>query len=213
MKRLNVNMVEDSGTFAIILKCLLQQNNMTQGELAEATGMSCATISHYARGKSTPSQGNLEKIAKCLNVSPYMFYGDIDNLYPYTSSVSSIFPIRLNEMIREKGITQEELAKAIGVSRQSVNYYINGRQLPTSDVIKAISEYFDKPIDFFINVKMDNIVKTTKFYVNSMPSKSMECPFMKCELSFNEFECKCGGTCDLKDGVCSYLTTMEEKHE
>ena len=37
------------------------------------------------------------------------------------------FSIRLDFLINEKGITESELAKRIGVSRESINYWRHGK--------------------------------------------------------------------------------------
>ncbi len=47
----------------------LTDKQMTQGALAEASGMSATVISQYCCGKSDPTRASLIKIAKALNVN------------------------------------------------------------------------------------------------------------------------------------------------
>ncbi len=46
-------------------------------------------------------------------------------------------------------ITQDELAKKIGVSRQTINSIEKGRYVPSTVLALKLSELFDKPINEF----------------------------------------------------------------
>lgn len=54
---------------------------------------------------------------------------------------------RLKEIRKEKGITQEELANAIEVSRQIVGSLENGRYNPSIILAFKIANYFDLIIE------------------------------------------------------------------
>ena len=58
---------------------------------------------------------------------------------------------RLENRIRilraEKGITQEELGKACGLSRQSINAVETGKFVPTIITAIKISRYFKKNVE------------------------------------------------------------------
>ena len=112
MKKIETEDINNYGKFAVILKCLLMKKSVTQGKLAEATGLSEATITHYIKGKTTPSQKNMQKIADALGVSTSEFYTDIKEYAPYMDNNEATFSYRLNQLISEKGITQSQLAKA-----------------------------------------------------------------------------------------------------
>ena len=204
-KKIEIDDIMKYGRFAVILRCILDKKKMTQRDLAKLTGMSPATITHYINGQSTPSQTNLDKIAKCLDISPKAFFDDVEYFTPYLNSTMEKFSLNLNNMLREKGMRQEDLARVIGISRQSVNYYLNGKQLPREDVMARISAVFEKPISAFFADSDEPIVSKQKIYVTAMPSDKTECIFAK------YFECKLGGVCDLADGKCSYLSVLEEK--
>lgn len=58
---------------------------------------------------------------------------------------------RLEEIRKQKGITQEELAKILEVSRQTVGSLENGRYNPSIILAFKIARYFEMAIeDIFI---------------------------------------------------------------
>lgn len=57
------------------------------------------------------------------------------------------FNERLQELRKQKGLTQEELAEALYVSRTAVSKWESGRGYPNIDSLKAISKYFSVTID------------------------------------------------------------------
>ena len=46
---------------------------------------------------------------------------------------------RLNEVICKSGMTEAELGRKVGVSRQSINQYKKGERTPSLDVIEKIA--------------------------------------------------------------------------
>ena len=54
---------------------------------------------------------------------------------------------RLEEIRKERNITQEELAKVLEVSRQTVSSLENGRYNPSIILAFKISKYFNMPIE------------------------------------------------------------------
>lgn len=58
---------------------------------------------------------------------------------------------RIEEIRKEKGIRQDELAKHMGVSRQTISSLENGRYNPSILLAYKIARYFDMTIeDVFI---------------------------------------------------------------
>lgn len=57
------------------------------------------------------------------------------------------FNEKLQQLRKRKGITQEELAEAIFVSRTAVSKWESGRGYPSIDSLKALSEFFEVTID------------------------------------------------------------------
>jgi len=57
------------------------------------------------------------------------------------------FNEKLQELRRQKGLTQEELANALYVSRTAVSKWELGKGLPSLESLKAISKLFSVTID------------------------------------------------------------------
>lgn len=54
---------------------------------------------------------------------------------------------RIEEIRKERGINQEELAKAFGVSRQTISSLENGRYNPSIELAYRLSKYFGMLIE------------------------------------------------------------------
>ncbi len=64
---------------------------------------------------------------------------------------------RVEELRKEKGLNQEEFAKALKVSRQTVSSIENGKYNPSLDLAFDIAEFFGKTIEeIFIYERSDN---------------------------------------------------------
>ena len=57
------------------------------------------------------------------------------------------FNEKLQELRKQKGLTQEELAAALFVSRAAVSKWESGRGYPNIDSLKALAQYFSVSID------------------------------------------------------------------
>jgi putative transcriptional regulator len=54
---------------------------------------------------------------------------------------------RIESIRKERGIRQEEFAKALGVSRQTISSLENGRYNPSIQLAFKIARYFDMAIE------------------------------------------------------------------
>ena len=61
--------------------------------------------------------------------------------------VDDIMKNRIEEIRNQKGIRQEELAKLMGVSRQTISSLENGRYNPSILLAHKISKYFGMTIE------------------------------------------------------------------
>lgn len=61
------------------------------------------------------------------------------------------FNKKLQELRKQKGLTQEELAAALYVSRTAISKWESGRGYPNIDSLKAIAQYFDITIDALLS--------------------------------------------------------------
>lgn len=65
---------------------------------------------------------------------------------------------RLEELRKQRGIRQDELADALGISRQTVSSLENGRYNPSILLAFKLSRYFQLPIEgiFFDEEETDD---------------------------------------------------------
>ena len=64
--------------------------------------------------------------------------------------MTSPFPYRVKSARIQKGITQTQLAQALGISKQAISQYEHGRKKPESSTLIALAQYFNKPVDYFL---------------------------------------------------------------
>ncbi len=53
----------------------------------------------------------------------------------------------LKKTLKQQGITQTSFAKVMGCSKQAVNYWVNGKTMPSTKRMKNISEYLKVSIE------------------------------------------------------------------
>lgn len=58
----------------------------------------------------------------------------------------------IKELRREKGISQRELAAAMGLGTTAINNYENGYRTPDADVVIRLSKYFDVSTDYLLGM-------------------------------------------------------------
>lgn len=62
-----------------------------------------------------------------------------------------MFEHRLYQLRKERGLSQEELANEVGVSRQAVQKWESGAAQPTLDKLTALAKYFGVTLDWLVN--------------------------------------------------------------
>lgn len=60
------------------------------------------------------------------------------------------FSDRLKQLRKENGLTQAELAKALGVSASTVALWETGRRKPQFEMFDKLSGYFDRSMDYIL---------------------------------------------------------------
>ncbi len=76
---------------------------------------------------------------------------------------------------RSRGISQQKLADALGISQQSVNQYENHSIEPDISTLTRMAEYFETTIDFIVGrtTAQQIIEKTEAYYLNEDESDVM----------------------------------------
>ena len=67
-----------------------------------------------------------------------------------------MFPERLKQLRKEKGLTQVTLAETLGVSKGTVAMWETGKRMHGFDMLARLSELFDKGVDYIIGTSEDH---------------------------------------------------------
>ncbi|MBQ3835457.1 MAG: helix-turn-helix transcriptional regulator [Elusimicrobia bacterium] len=67
---------------------------------------------------------------------------------------------KVKEILKLKNITQTQLAKKLGVHKQSLTVWLNGNKNPRIETIAKIAEILNVPIIDLLETKTKNIAKT-----------------------------------------------------
>lgn len=69
-----------------------------------------------------------------------------------TADYNGVFAVRLRGCMEKQGITQSELAKEIGKTRQAVNFYTLGETVPDADALILISRRLGVSADYLLGL-------------------------------------------------------------
>ena len=73
------------------------------------------------------------------------------------------FPEKLRQMRKSAGLTHEQLANAVGLTRTSIIKYEQGDSLPRTDKIyMRIAEFFNVSVDYLKNDSEDDFAKAVE---------------------------------------------------
>ncbi len=65
----------------------------------------------------------------------------------------NIINIRLKELRTQNGLTQSQLATAIGVTQSCIAKWENGKNYPTVQNIILLSKFYCKKVDYLVGLK------------------------------------------------------------
>ena len=69
---------------------------------------------------------------------------------------------KIYSLRKKSGLSQEQLAEQLGVSRQAISKWESGQSIPESDKLIAISRYFVVSLDYLINEDIEQDVNSLK---------------------------------------------------
>lgn len=81
--------------------------------------------------------------------------------------ISSLIPSRITEARESRSMSMDELAKNIGVTRQSISKYERGIISPTSEMLQAISLSLGFPVEFFYKPEGNTCASTSPLFFRS----------------------------------------------
>lgn len=152
------------------IRTLRNDQKITQKELGEACGIAESTIRRYELGKLNPKYETRKKIADALGVPVFQLLPDDA---PHTKALDKncySFGDKMLAVRKEKHITQEELAKKLGISLNAVGRYERGERDPQFLTACKIAQVLDAPLDSFVPNELKPFNDTSKinFHENIM---------------------------------------------
>ena len=92
---------------------------------------------------------------------------------------------RIRELRKIKGISQDELAEKLGVSRQAISKWENEQSIPDIDKVISLSNYFDVSTDYLLK-GVEPVTSMNKKYKNLfLLSFAIVFALVSCVLSFS----------------------------
>lgn len=149
-------MPEYNGKFPTRLRQLIDESGMSQQEVADIFSVKRTrqSISLYTTGKSKPDYEDIRELAAYFGVSIDWLVGLSDVRQDRRKSepidrFSEYFGARIRDQRVLVGYeNQNELAKAVGISVQSLSAYEKGRRLPNAKVLRALAEALHCSTDY-----------------------------------------------------------------
>jgi transcriptional regulator with XRE-family HTH domain len=69
-----------------------------------------------------------------------------------TYEFTNVFKDRLKELIDKSEFNQREVAEKIGISKQTISFYVNGKRLPDIDTVYKLSKFFQVSSDYLLGL-------------------------------------------------------------
>lgn len=64
----------------------------------------------------------------------------------------ALFPTRLRELRKEKGVSQQQMADLIHISKSALGYYETGDSLPNAKAVAVMAEFFGVSADYLLGL-------------------------------------------------------------
>ena len=65
-------------------------------------------------------------------------------------NVKQIFAVRLKALREERGMSQNQLAKELGISRGSISFYENGQRTADIETLEKVARFFKVDYDYLM---------------------------------------------------------------
>jgi len=129
---------------------LMQINGFNQVALEKVSGIRHTNISDFLSGKHLPSYDNIIKLSEVFNCSIDFLLGKAEFSSEESFYSPPTFSIRLRQILKENGVSQEKLKKDLNVSGSVLYKWLKGTNKPSAESLIALSNYFDCSIDYLI---------------------------------------------------------------
>ncbi len=85
-----------------------------------------------------------------------------------------MFSEKLKTLRKQHGITQEQLAKELGIGTSTIGMYESNIRKPSYKVLKKISNYFNVSVDYLVNEAEYENTFNLDFYIEHIQALSSE---------------------------------------
>jgi transcriptional regulator with XRE-family HTH domain len=81
---------------------------------------------------------------------------------------NQIFSIRVKDLREKSGLSMEQLATKLGVSKSRVNMWENNGTIPRGDVLIQLAKYFEVSTDYLLGNDDDSSISQTNAQLSSL---------------------------------------------
>ena len=113
------------------------------------------------------------------------------------------FAINLKRIRKDRGVTQDELAKAIGVSRSAIGMYESGAREPDYETLEAIADFF--------NVTMDDLGRSEEYDLQRPIINAQESAWLEDLRNDPELRMLLSASSKLNEDDIKYLIALAER--
>jgi bacteriophage CI repressor helix-turn-helix domain len=89
------------------------------------------------------------------------------------NKTAEIFISRLGKMIKEKGLTQRELASKVGVTEVSMSRYIKGERVPSGPIVVNIAKELGISVDYLVGTSSVKKRQTNADRIRNMSDEEL----------------------------------------
>lgn len=89
------------------------------------------------------------------------------------NKTAEIFITRLGQAIKEKGITQRELASKVGVTEASMSRYIKGERVPSGPIVVNIAKELGISVDYLVGTSSVKKRQTNADRIRNMSDEEL----------------------------------------
>ena len=122
------------------LKELRIKKKLTLDDIEAKTGIKRGTYSKYENGNTEPKLEVWQELARFFKVS-----------VPYLQGFDEHKSNRLKELRQHENISQGDLAKATGLTRQAISNYERGNRDPNRETWQQLANYFEVSVSYLKN--------------------------------------------------------------
>lgn len=89
------------------------------------------------------------------------------------NEITEIFISRLEEVRKEKGLTQRELASKVGATEVSMSRYIKGKRVPKGPVVVSIAKALGISVDYLVGESNVKKTRTNSDVIRNMSNEEL----------------------------------------